>query len=236
MKRPSFSTHFGASKPRGFTLIELLTVIAIIGILAAIIIPTVSMVRSSAKTSKCIAQLRQLGMAYLLYADTNKGVMVLSDTPGGTNGDPLWHVTLARSGLLLEHKRNDVYADNIFNCPETVPYLTNPATPSYGVVFEHQRVYKRVSNILNPSRTWMIGEVTRGGSPANGYKGWYRCFLPPSSGYPDPIPSGDVYSPATRHGNFKKVNVAMFDGHVESLTLAQINVQDGGKFRYFQTP
>ncbi|MEZ0218082.1 MAG: type II secretion system protein, partial [Rariglobus sp.] len=38
---------------RAFTLIELLTVIAIIGVLAAILIPTVGRVRESAKSSTC---------------------------------------------------------------------------------------------------------------------------------------------------------------------------------------
>ncbi len=51
-----------------FTLIELLTVIAIIGILAAILIPVVSRVRESAKGSLCVSNLRQIGLAAHLYA------------------------------------------------------------------------------------------------------------------------------------------------------------------------
>ncbi|EIQ02106.1 prepilin-type N-terminal cleavage/methylation domain-containing protein [Opitutaceae bacterium TAV1] len=55
-----------------FTLIELLTVIAIIGILAAIIIPTVSKVRESARSAQCKSNLRQIGICAHLYAQENK--------------------------------------------------------------------------------------------------------------------------------------------------------------------
>jgi prepilin-type N-terminal cleavage/methylation domain-containing protein len=53
---------------RAFTLIELLTVIAIIGILAAILIPVVAKVRQSASQAVSISNMRQIGIGIQAFA------------------------------------------------------------------------------------------------------------------------------------------------------------------------
>src|SRR5690625_4445855 len=59
-------------KAKAFTLIELLTVIAIIGILAAILIPVVGKVRSQAHTARCVSNLREIGAASVAYSVDNR--------------------------------------------------------------------------------------------------------------------------------------------------------------------
>ncbi len=73
---------FRAHRLSAFTLIELLTVIAIIGILAAIIVPTVSKVRQNAKNARCVSSLREWGRAIMFCANDNKGNYTLH----GRNG------------------------------------------------------------------------------------------------------------------------------------------------------
>jgi len=66
---------------RGLTLIELLVVIGIIGILAAILYPVFAIAKKKARETKCITQLRQIGMAVQMYRSDTEDELprVLSD-------------------------------------------------------------------------------------------------------------------------------------------------------------
>ncbi len=92
-----------ASRPKpihrirdAFTLIELLTVIAIIGILAAILIPVVGAVRESARASQCVGNLRSTSTAMISHIMENDGI--LRSFRGGSNTRFLWTRVLGDEG------------------------------------------------------------------------------------------------------------------------------------------
>lgn len=74
----------------GFTLIELLVVIAIIAILAAMLMPALEAARESAMTVGCIANMKQLGLAYTWYLNEYAEYMPRKHIAGSPGADYGW--------------------------------------------------------------------------------------------------------------------------------------------------
>jgi prepilin-type N-terminal cleavage/methylation domain-containing protein len=114
----------------GFTLIELLTVIAIIGILAAILIPAVGKVREVANKSTSASNMRSIALSYATYSQSGGRTRVLNENRLSGKGYPRTVQGVAQF-LGDETDLNDASIWRIGTDPEVVAKEPNPPTVGF---------------------------------------------------------------------------------------------------------
>ncbi len=75
---------------RAFTLTELLVVITVVAILAALLLPALSLAKSRAITGTCLGNQKQLALAWCMYVNDNNGALMNFDTVKNGAGDSPW--------------------------------------------------------------------------------------------------------------------------------------------------
>lgn len=216
-------------KARGFTLVEILIVFAIVSILAALTFAVFSRVGEGGRRASCASNLKQLGMAFTMYAQDNirlpAGRGAPPDTGAGWAGSIYPYVRTTQLYICP----SDAGIDNVRG---SVSYAYNNA-----FVQEYMPKYLKMSQFRNPSRTVLLCEISTQRefdiSNANEDRSPSACGLPfcvlNDVRYATGYLGGRIFPPDApeyldKEGRHAGVaNFLFVDGHVKSLRGNQIS-------------
>lgn len=230
------------SKPCGemalrhrFTLIELLVVGAIIILLAAMLLPALSLARSRAKSMTCLSNLRNLSQSAAVYTSSYDGYYPIAHYTDFADGKPLsyaWDVTVVGGnwdpdqktipGLIWDGALGEaVSATKVQQCPtfaessnwagdEYTGYNYNTSYIGHGVG-EPEDSPAKAAMIANPSRTLVFGD----GEYANGANKFMRA--PFGNGTHGDFGFSGRAAGTQGFRHLGATNAAFADGHTETM-------------------
>lgn len=155
----------------GFTLIELLVVIAIIAILMAILIPTLHRAREQGQRATCLSNVKQLTLAWILYAYENEDKIVNASTFFSRPGEPAWIGSRwqveGTDEELREHLKDGIlykYCNDvdIFKCPtgirgEVLTYaIVDAMNGATSIPGTKDLMIKRLSQVRRPGERFVF--------------------------------------------------------------------------------
>jgi len=154
-------------KRKGFTLIELLVVIAIIAILMAILMPALKRAKEQGKRAVCLFHLKQLTLAWLLYADDFDDRLVNGEAYWDPTGPPAAPVPTAAGDKHLNERwwvGNDC-AQNYMYQAEQRPPDVQIAALRLGALYSYaktEKLYRCPTGIRGEMRTYSIADSMNG--------------------------------------------------------------------------
>ncbi len=209
------------SNPRsncGFTLIELLVVIAIIAILAAILFPVFSKVRAKARETRCLSNLKQIGLAFQMYASDYS-----ESLPNVVNGTYGWKNTAFTQGEMARLvSKLDPYIKNkgVWYCSDD-PWASaeedwDQGVVSYSYCVQWETWWDGSAYVPDP----ICPTLYDYGGDFLGIKPTEQCLMI-DNGLPF-APSDDPADYDPPHGGDTAFNLVFWDGHAKLLPVEQL--------------
>ena len=219
---------------KGFTLIELLSSIAVLGILAALLLPTISSAKQKASAIKCTSNLRQISAGIFAVISDGPPNLKSGYFPPVDYSDEnwkygAWYLAVADTMGLTEQSSDSSWASqlspsaNIFVCPENkVPKSKQlgPAGDAYSNISYGYNDSALGSTVTPNGPVWnnniTVGAMERASSTvmvtdSNG-DGFYDCLINNWG--------GASTWPGNRHQG--TVNTLFCDGHVERVPYGKM--------------
>jgi prepilin-type N-terminal cleavage/methylation domain-containing protein len=213
---------------RAFTLIELLTVIAIIAILAAILIPAVGKVRERSAAAKTASNFRQVYTAHILYSSDNKGKILSAESTDaqekmGWSKVPNFMEVLYGLGYLDSSKGGGCYVAELFDYHQGEGYELNENLGALRNIGQNRFLgwsnnalgVKVHAGLMDPAKTFFL---TEGVIQPNG--NWYWSTIGQFAGN---LALPESYADGQRY-------IMYADGHLDREQQANLPVTawDGG--------
>jgi prepilin-type N-terminal cleavage/methylation domain-containing protein/prepilin-type processing-associated H-X9-DG protein len=206
-----------------FTLVELLAVIAIIALLAGLLLPVLGRAKYKARSTQCVTNLRQWGLAYRQYADDNQdylprrgqGMRPLEqiDRPEDWfNALPPYLKLPSYEQLFTNSQRLVAGSKSVFICPVAKDPGSNHFLP-YGMNMN--------LSPWNLPRATKFAEVVQPASVV--------AMADAPGPYASTFPSTRTYSVLARHS--RRVNLVFLDGQVETFAGSYVGCHVGDPHR-----